>query len=335
MRPVGHLIHEHDRDSKILGRFRMVSYVDEEPVEWHQENYETVKQTEPNLVAATETEVITTPRDPDNEGKKKRTYPQISNNFVTIKYDLKTNGRILRAQVIWAAPAHRVVFKNAGTLLYVLKILEGENEGNHIEVTTPNFDLRFAYETCLYVRKTMLERWRTLERKINENTKKLKENDAGKLLSKKKKKKGHKEEEADLEPNGFSLSIPVRENEFCMRLVRRYGLSIFDREQTESWYRKYLGEVFPDVFSGMGKVDKDDSTLIRKDGSKKDPYKEKFMAHSIKTGSSTHFPGHPGPSGRPVEGRWVAMVSDDVALGPLFCLALYSFGILSRRIYLV
>ena len=67
------------------------------------------------------------------------------------------------------------------------------------------------------------------------------------ILGKKKKKKKKAEENA-MEPNGFSVSIPIRKNEFVMRLFRRQGTSIFDREQTESWYKKYLGEVFAPVF---------------------------------------------------------------------------------------
>ncbi len=84
-----------------------------------------------------------------------------------------------------------------------------------------------------------------------------------------------------MEPNGFSLSIPVRENEFVMRLYRKFGLSIFDREQTESWYRKYLGEVFQDMFADMHLFEESKAVRIRKDGSKTDPYKERFMMNSM------------------------------------------------------
>ncbi|CAD7959106.1 unnamed protein product [Amoebophrya sp. A25] len=328
LRPVGHIITEHDRDSKVLARFRMIHLMDE-PLDGYHEDYAAeVEEKDETLRHAILGECLSSadegvsPADAGGDGgagsgrrkddrgaavaggggsggdsrrpskgvsspsagaknKSKQMYPRYSNNFVTVKYGLRsTDGRrILRAQVVWAPPKERHLFAEPGEILFVLKLLEGENEGNYIQIVAPGFDLRFPYETSYYVRKTLMERWRTLERQIAETTKKIK--DAGDQTSHqpKKKKKQTKNEEVDLEPNGFSVSIPVRSNEFVVRLFRRYGASIFDREQTESWYRKYLGDVFEPVFKDA--LAQEVEEVQSKSGMTTDKWKHRFQMDSM------------------------------------------------------
>jgi len=143
-----------------------------------------------------------------------------------------------------------------------------------VAVAVPVFDLRFQRETTWYVRKTCVQRFKTLENRINlkKEAAERKKNKGGKdkpptLTDDEdiekgegapkeevsdKKVKGPKEEEGAItrkgfETDGYSRPIKITKNAFCLRIHKRIGTHHFDRPRTSNWYRKVLQDVFPEV----------------------------------------------------------------------------------------
>ena len=133
-------------------------------------------------------------------------------------------------------------------MLFIIKILEGEHEGNLLRYCVPSFDLRFPYEASYLLRKMLGEQWTGLGNRLNQQLY-LDQRAAAKQASGKKPKVTAVEKPSEgPEATGFARPIQVKENEFLLRFRKREGTAIFDREQAESWYEKYLGEIFPDFF---------------------------------------------------------------------------------------
>jgi len=270
MRKVGHIIEEKRKDSKLLARMRMVCWHDEEPVSEENPNY--VWQYPSNYKDYQAKVLADHPKlreciQMEEKTHHEQLYPEVLNNFFILKYCLKNDaGSLQRSQVIWAVPEDRYHFTKAGETLFVIRILEGEFEGNHISVLTPGADLRFPFENAYFVRKSLRERWKTLLAAIGDTSSKDARAAAAQGHStghnnspsdptkqqedlRKAKKRTRQIEKAKhhTDPNGFSAAIPVVENDFVMRLRKRDGTNMFDRAQCESWYQSYLGETFADV----------------------------------------------------------------------------------------
>merc|ERR1712078_138322 len=156
---MGHIVLPKDlpgaRVSRLLGRLQL-----------HHKAYNNeIKKSLLEKVGQSENSAAKGATQEDDEKLKKRIEEECSGyvqstTHVTIKATIDE-----AAVVVWAAPENKWHFDTAGEVLLVLRLLV---TGEHCLILVPHFDFRFPFESAVYVRKTMLEQWSSIETRKTE-----------------------------------------------------------------------------------------------------------------------------------------------------------------------
>eukprot|EP00397_Hematodinium_sp_SG-2012_P000120 GEMP01000120.1.p1 GENE.GEMP01000120.1~~GEMP01000120.1.p1 ORF type:complete len:2655 (+),score=533.33 GEMP01000120.1:60-8024(+) len=209
MRPVGHVIKGGEGGKKLDDRFlarmqiKEISYYNDEAFDL----YSVKKQAEILLEKRKDGDCDTRLTGSISPRKAHVTLTA-TNNFLNIKW---ANPDSLQSVVIYTVPEKKHTFRDPGEVLMILKVEEGDDCGAYIVILTPSLDLRFPMEQSYYVRKNVVERWRTLQDSIDEKKKAAEENisptqDKKLASSHKLKAVTVNIEEADTAPLGLLLS---------------------------------------------------------------------------------------------------------------------------------
>lgn len=298
MRPVGHIIHDSDRDSHFLARLRMglpKEYMEDIKRRLEKDREELDKYLQ-SLEAATETREVN-----DEEEEVTRLHKSIEFYEGRLQNAMKaerTNCNFLlvkfrkRGMVIWSAPLNVFAWPKPGMPLFVVQLTDRPDV--RVPVFVPSFDTRFQFETTWTPVKTMVRRWRHMENCIRTNDKKGSRGGQAGPESLERRRRRRKQQVPlaahDLEdgasddssadevtdtevndPNGYSRSIAVSKYAFVCRIRRRRGAMCFDRPQTRNWYAAVLEDTF-----------KEDDLRTRGDAAKAstldDNFKETYLA---------------------------------------------------------
>jgi len=267
MRPVGHVIHENDRDSRILARLRLGL-----PKKAMTNLKHRIRKDHEEAERALN-EALNDENDEDNASPLRKSIElheaQLNcliqaegqnANFLLVKFKK-------RGTVIWAAPNDVYHWPNPGMPLFIVQLFDQPDV--NVPVFVPSFDIRQRFETIWTPIKTLSERWRHMENKIHQSEKKGKPAQTPELSEKRRKKRraqvpgamqdvedpnsddssADEASETDVnEPNGYSRPIAVSKFAFVCRIGRRKGAVCFDRVQTYNWYQTVLEDTFgPDL----------------------------------------------------------------------------------------
>jgi hypothetical protein len=89
-----------------------------------------------------------------------------SQNFLVVKFNKP-------GKIIWAPPSTQHMWHKPGEILFAVQLDDGNQ--SIVQVTVPIFDLRFRKETGWYLKKTLRNRWATLENRITRKAKQKEE----------------------------------------------------------------------------------------------------------------------------------------------------------------
>jgi len=264
MRPVGHLIHAGDKDSRMLARLRMhlprsiiedvrrklLNAEDMVPTGSSNNPNERAADDEEERYAAAQAAAIAALQ----EEESIYIYERKNANFLCIKFTKP-------GLIVWAAPPHVHAWHRPGAPLFAVRLLDRPDVV--VPVTVPSLDIRYPFESSWYPAKTLKMRSSHLENRIKQRAKMQRNMDErpskGKAANLPFDAKGRKiaekaEEESDGEvtdidemaPTGYDRPIAVSKNSFVCRLKRK-GAPAFDRMQTRNWFRTILEQLFPEV----------------------------------------------------------------------------------------
>mmetsp|Transcript_44989 Transcript_44989/g.104101 ORF Transcript_44989/g.104101 Transcript_44989/m.104101 type:complete len:2344 (-) Transcript_44989:201-7232(-) len=272
LRPVGHVIHKGDRDSRLLCRLKidLPASQKEEAAKWKQWQEALSANAGKPLTPQTKSTLKSQEEIDFAKSKLERSRQQL--NFLWIKF-------VRDGIVVWRTSDPADLCR-PGAIIMAVKIM---NEPDIIPVAVPSFDIRFPFESAWFCRKTLAATWKHPEAQAR-LYKIQKEMQADKRAKKDAEKKGggmkadgksaaSEDAEARKEarsgavqshdevarhekylasvPDGYSKPIPVAKNAFVCRIRKRQGTINFDRPQTRTWYKETLGNVFPEVKSSI------------------------------------------------------------------------------------
>lgn len=264
MRPVGHIIRNSDRDSRLLCRMQM-------GLPLH-----ALEDLRDRLSKALQLEVMDdASKALLDEERRFKTAGTSTVNFLVIKF--KFNG-----MVIWTAPEENAYFGRPGTPMFAVRL--ADHPDVVVPVFLPSFDIRRKAETVWYPVKTLRDQFSTLLQRIQHQTEGDTKRSAQKRWSRARSIRQQNKEcpsglspeidednmdEVEIapdivdntEPDGYTRPIAVAKNAFICRIRRRMGGVAFDRAQTKNWFRTALEDAFPET--KMLQADKNDSRAYK------------------------------------------------------------------------
>jgi len=264
IRPVGHIIHSDDRDSRLLARLRMGL-----PIRHMEKLRENMKAAH-SLVLAIRSGEDGNLEDAELwlgeaakalEASEEVERNHMGTNFLVVKFSKP-------GLVIWAAPDEVNVWDRPGALLLAVRLQEDHD--TIVPVFVPSFDLRFCHETAWYPRKTLLTRFRHLEAQIGKKKREQEAQLRAKAAAVRQSPPGAPPEARrkavsldtrvdEIIPDdgdddgavtnlaGYDRPIRVAKGAFICRIRQRAGTVYFDRRQARGWFRTVLGAALPEL----------------------------------------------------------------------------------------